>query len=254
MEPCLEEIPSPEPGIEVWTAKLEAGTTALAEYERMLSADERARAQRFHFERDRHRFIVARGILRTLVGERLGLAPAAVAFSYLAHGKPAVAGSTLDFNLSHSGNRALFALCANGRVGVDLEALDQDVDVMALARRYFHPGETAALRQLPQPLRRPAFFACWTRKEAVVKATGDGLSAAPLDTFEVSVAADAPPRILGSGRLVAADWALYTIDAVPGHAATIAVWRKAGLLTCPRKLIALPASLYGLPSARKTPA
>jgi 4'-phosphopantetheinyl transferase len=227
MEPCAERIASPEPGIEVWTAKLEAGTTRLAEYEHMLSADERARAGRFHFAQDRHRFIVARGILRTLVAGRLGLAPAAVAFSYLAHGKPAVAAeSPLDFNLSHSGNRALFALSGNGRVGVDLEALDRDVDVMALAQRFFHPGETAALRQLPQPLRRRAFFACWTRKEAVVKATGDGLLAAPMDAFEVSVAPDAPPRILASGRLVAADWSLHTIAASPGHAATVAVWRK----------------------------
>jgi 4'-phosphopantetheinyl transferase len=227
MEPCLEKITSLKPDIEVWTAKLEAGPTGLAEYASMLSADERARAGRFHFEPDRHRFIVARGILRTLIARRLGLVPAAVEFSYLAHGKPTVAAdSALDFNLSHSGNRALYAVSGNGRVGVDLEALDQDVDVMALAQRYFHPGETAALRQLPQPLRRPAFFACWTRKEAVVKATGDGLFAATLDSFEVSVAPEAPPRILASARLVAAEWSLHTIDAPPGYAATIAIWRK----------------------------
>ena len=227
MAPCPEKIMSLDPDIEVWTAKLEADTNGLAKYADLLSADERARAGRFHFEQDRHRFIVARGILRTLVGQRLGLAPVAVSFSYLAHGKPTVAvDSMLDFNLSHSGNRALFAFSRNGRVGVDLEALDGDVDVMALAQRYFHPSETAALRQLPQPLRRPAFFACWTRKEAVVKATGDGLLVAPLDTFEVSVALDAPPRILASARLVAADWSLHTIDALPGYAGTIAVWRK----------------------------
>jgi 4'-phosphopantetheinyl transferase len=227
MEPCLERVMSLKPDIEVWTAKLESGKTGLAEYAQILSPDERARAGRFHLEQDRHRFIVARGLLRTLVAERVGVAPAAVEFSYLAHGKPAVAAdSTLDFNLSHSGNRALFAFCRNGRVGVDLEALDQDLDAMALARRYFHPSETTALRQLPQPLRRPAFFACWTRKEAVVKATGDGLLAAPLDTFEVSVAPDAPPRILASTRLVAADWSLHSIDALPGYAATIAVWRR----------------------------
>lgn len=224
--PCLERIMSLEPDVEVWTARLEAGAPGLAAYARMLSADERARAGRFHLEQDRHRFIVARGILRTLVAQRLGLAPAAVAFSYLPHGKPALADSTLDFNLSHSGNRALFAFSGSGRVGVDLEALDRDLDVMALARRYFHPGETTALLQLPQPLRRPAFLACWTRKEAVVKATGDGLLAAPLDTFEVPVAPETPPRILASARLVAADWSLHTIDALPGYAATLALWRR----------------------------
>jgi 4'-phosphopantetheinyl transferase len=226
-EACIEKVLSPDPDIEVWTAKLEAGTAGLAEHASMLSADERARAGRFHFERDRHRFIVARGILRTLVAQRMGLMPARVAFTYRAYGKPAVAAdSTLDFNLSHSGNRALFAFCRKGRVGVDLEALDGDVDVMALAKRYFHPRETMALLQLPQGLRRPAFFACWTRKEAVVKATGEGLLATPLDAFEVSVAPDAPPRILAAARLVPGAWSLHTIDALPGYAATIAVWRK----------------------------
>jgi 4'-phosphopantetheinyl transferase len=229
MEARLERVVLPEPDIEVWTVKLEAGTTGLAAYARMLSDEERARAARFSFEQDRHRFIVARGILRRLVAERLGLAPDAVAFIYRDHGRPAVVGdSTLDFNLSHSGNRAMFAFSRNARVGADLEALDQDLDVMALAERYFHPNETTALRQLPQPLRRPAFFACWTRKEAIVKATGDGLLAAPLDAFEVSVAPDAPPRILAAARLVPDAWSLHTIDELPGYAATIAVWRKTG--------------------------
>jgi 4'-phosphopantetheinyl transferase len=186
----------------------------------LLSADERARADRFRFAPDRTRFTVARGVLRGLLGARLGVAPAAVGFAYGAHGKPAIAspptGAWLRFNVSHSGDVALVALARDRDVGVDVERIRPDVRSDDLARRFFSPRENAVLAALPDEARRLAFFRIWTAKEAFVKATGEGV-ARGLAGFDVVDAAGAPQLRLDEP----AQWSLRDLSVAPGYAAAV---------------------------------
>jgi len=155
----------------------------------LLSADERERAGRFAFERDRRRYIVARARLRQLLGERLGAAPESLRFVYQAHGKPALARCLgqrdLRFNVSHCGEVAAYAFTEGREVGVDIEEVRELPDADELALRFFAPDERAAYLCLPLRERLRGFFNCWTRKEAFVKALGAGLSQ-PLDAYDVS--------------------------------------------------------------------
>jgi 4'-phosphopantetheinyl transferase len=155
--------------------------------ERLLSPDERERAARFVFERDRRQFVVSRGALRVALGAYLERDPAGIAFSYGGRGKPSIADEhSVEFNVSHSGDVAVLALARGGPVGVDVEDMDRSVEVGALAERFFSREEAAHLRDLPEPHRREAFFRCWTCKEAYIKALGDGMAVA-LDSFSVNV-------------------------------------------------------------------
>jgi 4'-phosphopantetheinyl transferase len=164
-----------------------------------LSADELERAGRFRVEHARRAFVACRSALRRVLGERLGVAPAALTFTLSAHGRPSVAGGRVSFNVSHSGEVGLIAV-ADGerRIGVDVEQVRTTTDIEALAERFFHPEEAAAIAG-----RRDAFFRCWTKKEAVVKAIGQGLSH-PLETFVVDVDDDAPAPVAGVEGLTVA--------------------------------------------------
>lgn len=221
----LKRITLPPPGIEAWQARLDLPAGEVEQCAKFLSRDEHLRADRFHFEHDRRRFIVARGRLRLLLSRHLPIAPAAIVFAYMKNGKPFVAGNTaqIHFNLSHSEERALYALSRSCRLGVDIECLNRDIDWRGLASRFFTHSESTALQQLPVSSRNRAFFACWTRKEAIIKATGDGLSL-PLDQFEVTVEPDAEPRILAAATLRIADWTLYTADVGNAYVATVAAY------------------------------
>lgn len=171
--------------VHVWAAYLEemefdAGLLSA------LSGDERDRAARFHFERDRRRYERRRCLLRLLLGRFLGMEAAAVRFRYGPQGKPKLGESgALQFNLSHSDGHALFAF-ARTEVGVDLQRIRMGMDVDSMARAVFAPGEKRSLEALPADQRVVAFFRYWTRKEAYIKARGLGLSL-PLDSFEVSL-------------------------------------------------------------------
>jgi len=209
----------------VWLASLDDVTAHMLEP--TLSSDERDRAARYHFERDRSRYIVARATLRAILARYLGVAPADVRFVYGPHGKPALApehGVDFSFNLSHAGDTALYAVTRGRRVGVDLEQILPDKADVGVAGRFFSPREVATLRALPPRPRHEAFFRCWTRKEAYVKARGDGLSL-DLKSFDVSLAPVDPPALLATrpdpGE--AARWSLYDVDAGPGYAAALAV-------------------------------
>jgi len=185
----------------------------------LLSADERERAGRFAFERDRRRYIVARARLRQLLGERLGAAPESLRFVYKPHGKPALARCPgqrdLRFNVSHCGEVAAYAFAEGREVGVDIEELRELPDADDIAMRFFSRRERGAYLRLPVRQRPQGFFNCWTRKEAFIKALGEGLSH-PLESFDVSLVPGKPARLLRVGRIPASrcDWTLRSF--VPG--------------------------------------
>ena len=158
------------------------------------------RASRLRSVDDRRRYTVARGMLRLLIGHYLQCAPAGLRFRYGGNGKPAViAPRKLHFNLAHSAERAVYALSAVRPVGIDIEQVTRQVEFEQIARRFFTPKEFADLIALPTARRRRAFYRLWTAKEAVIKATGKGLSQ-PLDEFEINLASAGAPVILPAGH------------------------------------------------------
>lgn len=200
---------------------VDAATKTLAE-------DERERANRFAFRQDRERFIIARGELRRLVGESLGIPPEDVEFQYNPYGKPGLpagfSDDNLQFNVSHSQDVAVYALTRGRRVGIDIEAVRSMPDADEVAARCFSRGELEAYRSLDKEGRRTAFFNCWTRKEAFVKAVGDGLSY-PLSDFDVSLAPGEPAKILRVGELTGGEcgWELNNIDGLSGFAGAVVI-------------------------------
>ncbi len=211
--------------IHVWRAALDIAPARVESLCRILSSDERRRAARFHFERDRDRFVVARASLRILLGRYLGQDPAQLNFTYNARGKPTLAqNSSLTFNLSHSDRLALYAVARDRELGIDVERVRADLPWAELAERYFSPGEMARVRALPESQRETAFFNCWTRKEAYIKARGEGF-AVPLDQFEVSLAPGEPARLLQtqSDALEASRWSLHDLNPDEGYVGALAV-------------------------------
>jgi medium-chain acyl-[acyl-carrier-protein] hydrolase len=185
--------------VHVWRVQLDQPDERLEALRRVLAPDEVQRGERFHFEKDRRHYVAGRGILRTLLGRYLGRNPADLQFGYNPQGKPQLAGESagLRFNLAHSHGLALVALCRGREIGVDLERIRPEFAGDPVARRFFSPREVATLRALPAERRHEAFFVCWTRKEAYLKATGKGLTL-PLDCFDVSLAPDEPAALLAT--------------------------------------------------------
>ncbi len=184
--------------VHVWCARLDRSPRSVAALDRVLAADERRRAARFHFERDRRRFVCARGVLRSLLGNYLGVRPEAVEFAYGAQGKPRLATRAVDavtFNVSHSDELALFAFARGIEIGVDVEFVRSMPDAEQIAASFFSSREVGRLMSLPAVLRQDAFFSCWTRKEAYLKAMGSGL-AKPLDAFDVTFAPGEVPQLV----------------------------------------------------------
>jgi len=184
--------------VHVWRSALDVPSSKIESLGRILSEDERMRSARFHFQRDRSRFIAARASLRILIGRYLHKPPSEVKFSYTPNGKPFLAGEKevpLRFNLSHSHGLALYAVTSGREVGIDLEYSDMSLDFEAIAKRFFSVQEIAAIDSFPEHERRQAFFACWTRKEAYIKARGEGLSV-PLNSFSVSLIPGEPARLV----------------------------------------------------------
>ena len=210
-------------GVDVWAASLDDLPENSLRV--LLSADERERGERFHFERDRRRFVAARGLLRLLLGRYLDVDPAGLRFGYGPRGKPSLAGcEELRFNLSHSGGLTLLAVTRDCEVGVDIEQERPVPESEDIARHYFSAREGAELRSLGADEREAAFFRCWTRKEAFIKATGDGLSR-PLDTFDVTLASGKPARllrVLGEPEAARRFW-LEDLRPAPGFAGALAV-------------------------------
>ena len=208
--------------VDIWATVLDPPSPAIEALRQSLSSDEMARAGRFYFERHRRRFIVARGVLRRLLGTYLEMRPEQVPLTYGPYGKPAVQG--LRFNLAHSNELAVYAFSRNRELGVDVEWMRPLLDAQAIAQRYFSPQENAALNSLNQSERLAAFFRCWTRKEAYLKALGDGL-ARPLTAFDVEVGPHRPPRLLRvEGSLTELDrWTFHEVRVPEGYSAMLVI-------------------------------
>ncbi len=226
-----------EDEVHVWRAHLDLAPAQVRELLRTLTPDERARARRFRFRRDRDRFIVARGVLRAILGRYLGVDPGRLRFRYSPYGKPALADEFEDegirFNLAHSQGIALYAVSRGRDVGVDVEYVRADLADERIAERFFSPREVAMLRAVPAEQRREAFFHCWTRKEAYVKARGEGLSL-PLDQFDVSLAPGEPAALLSTpgDPPEVTRWSLRALDPGPGYIAALAVEGNGWRLRC----------------------
>lgn len=201
--------------IHIWRASQTVEPAVLARLHAPLDADEKARAERFVFQRDRDRFIAAHGILRELLAGYIGCAPAGIGFDYGPQGKPSLrptdstASRTADatsrfdrartvsrvrFNMSHSQGLAAFAFALDRELGIDVELIRADFGGEDIAKRYFSRDEVAELMSLPPEMRAEAFFLCWSRKEAYIKARGQGLQI-PLTSFSVSLTPGAPERL-----------------------------------------------------------
>jgi len=186
--------------VHVWRAQLDAPEAVIHQLRETLDPAEVARADRFHFEKDRRQFVIGRGLLRTILGRYLNLKPHALRFGYAAQGKPFLMeigddASSCCFNLSHSAGVVLIAVTANRESGIDLERIRPEFANETIAEEFFSSQEIAALRGLPTHAQPEAFFNCWTRKEAYLKARADGLSF-PLSQLSVSLIPGEPAALL----------------------------------------------------------
>jgi len=211
----------------VWLALDEAELDP-DEFSASLAAEEHERASRYFFPRDRRRYVLRHGILRSLLAERLACSPREVRLRYNEFGKPSLEGSAIRFSLSHSRGMALYAFAEGIELGCDIEYRDAAMATSGIAQRFFSRAELETLGRLAGDARIEAFFNCWTRKEAFVKALGRGLSL-PLDSFDVSLA-PGEPASLGRG---CAGWAVESLDlhadyaaAVVAQAARLSVWPR----------------------------
>ena len=214
------------PGVvHLWQRRLHASGAEVSACYRLLSNEEQERARRFLVERARNEFILTRGTLRSLLARYLGSTPQEVRFRYAVRGKPALeGGSDLSFNVSHTDGLALMAFVKRRAIGVDVENLDRNIESERLAERFFSERERQALRPLRGDELQAAFFRCWTRKEAYIKAKGEGLSL-PLHQFDVSIAEGDQAALLVTrpDPEEAARWTVRDVPFGPGYAAAVAV-------------------------------
>ena len=226
----------PAEAVHIWRVTLDANATSLGRLEQHLSADERARAARFRFDRDRRHFVAARGSLRELVSLYLNTLPDRLDFRYGAHGKPHLAQqgrSDLRLNVSHSSGTALIAVTQGREVGVDIEHISVDIAVEELADTVFSAPEKRSLTHLDGKIKRKAFFRFWTRKEAYIKADGRGVSL-PLGRIDVSSSEDRVAILdeAESTWRTCERWMLRTFGVAPDHAAALAAEGQDWHLVC----------------------
>ena len=210
--------------IRIWRVPLDAFFEEDARLEGVLSLDETDRAHRYFFDRDRRRFIIGRAVLRLILAGYLGTEAEQVKINYGKHGKPSLAepNAGVRFNVSHSQEIALIAVAHGREVGVDVEFVRQLTDQEQLLTWNFSSCEVAAYRQLPCQQQQAAFFAGWTRKEAYLKARGEGLSI-PLDSFAVSLGSDDPAALLEVRHdpMEPARWGMANLSVAPGYAGAL---------------------------------
>lgn len=213
--------------VHVWRVFLDQPNSLIEGLAKTLSEEEQNRAERFYFQKDRNHFLVARGVLRDILGRYLNQEPEQFIFNYNEYGKPVLANEVdgeLAFNLSHSGGIALYGMTLGRDVGIDIERIRPEFVSDQIAERFFSPKEAKMLRSLAGDQQKEAFFNCWTRKEAFIKATGQGVSFG-LDNFSVSLMPQEPVALLSvKGDAIEADhWSLNKLDVQTGFKAALAV-------------------------------
>jgi 4'-phosphopantetheinyl transferase len=214
--------------IQVWSIRLDPPAERVEQLGRFLAADEWQRANRFRFEKHRRQFVVGRGALRVLLGAYLNTPPEAVQFRYGPRGKPFLASpqdaASLQFNLSNSDELALAGFVGGPEIGVDIEYLRPMPDCEKISERFFSQSEREVLRGIPPSRKEEAFFNCWTRKEAYLKAVGEGL-AASLDSFDVTLAPGDPPRMLTleGDAARAARWSFHHLRPADDYIGAVAI-------------------------------
>jgi len=229
--PCLwQKSTSPatlaNAAIHVWCVYLRQPIHKISQLAQHLSLDEHERADRFVFDRDRGKYIVARGTLRLILGHYLHTPPEQLQFRYGLQNKPYLAkiDNHLQFNLAHSHNLALYAITRHQELGVDIEAIRPMDDKEQMAQRFFSAAEYTTLVSLPEEQKLVGFFNCWTRKEAFLKATGEGLTR-PLDQFNVSLTPGVPAELLSiEGSTQAAEqWSLFELKPAEEYIGAVAI-------------------------------
>lgn len=225
---CPSELPRGD--VRLWQRQLQASAAEVSACTQLLSTEERERALRFRVEHARNTFVLTRATLRCLLAQYLGSTPQEVCFRYECNGKPVFAGNCgLVFNVSHTEGLALLAFAKERAIGVDVEKVRSEIEVEMLAERFFSIRERKALQALAGDELRAAFFRCWTRKEAYIKAKGDGLSL-PLHEFDVSIEASDCDALLATrpDPAEAGRWTLCDVSIGPGYAAAVAVTSDEG--------------------------
>jgi 4'-phosphopantetheinyl transferase len=214
--------------VDIWHMDIAGETDNLHQYRSLLSQDEARRADRFHFEKHRTRFIKARAGMRQVLAGYTAIAAEALTFSYGTNGKPKLSEeskkSGISFNLSHSDDIAILAVTRGLTVGIDVERINPEFATEEIASRFFSAAEVECLQALPVAERVDGFFSCWTRKEAYIKALGDGLSL-PLDSFEVAFGPGTPAALLRvkTDPSEVTRWSMYDIAVAPGYRAALVV-------------------------------
>ncbi len=212
--------------VHVWRASLNHSHHRLQHLHGTLVSEEWDRAVRFHFERDGRHYIAARGLLREILSRYLKLSPGSLRFKYTSYGKPYLTdecgGEWLRFNVSHSGELALYAISRQRELGVDIEQVRTNIEHRQIASAFFSEHEIKLLGALPEHLQEEAFFLCWTRKEAYIKGIGEGLSL-PLHSFDVSLTPGSPASLLAVRGDVqeARRWTLRSLEPGPGYFAAL---------------------------------
>lgn len=217
--------------VDIWDIDLSGEKDGVEFCRGLLAPDEIERADRFYFEKHRRRYTVGRAALRQILGRYLDFAPEKLIFAYGEKGKPELAGgleeSGIQFNLSNSDEAALLGVTQGLTVGVDIELINPEFATREIAERFFSAPEVQCLRALPAEIQSEAFFSCWTRKEAYIKALGEGLSV-PLDSFEVAFAPDVPAALLAVrvNPAEVARWSMYNIEVDKRYKAAVVVQGK----------------------------
>jgi 4'-phosphopantetheinyl transferase len=225
--------------VHLWIAKLDCSGPLLNELAKTLSVDEAERADSFLFARDRGRFIARRGILRAIISRYLGCSPEETRFTYNPNGKPKLGpmqGSTRDlrFNLSHCADMALYGVTRGRELGVDVESIRDGMPWRALAASFFTRAEVAQLDRCPPHQRATGFFTCWARKEAYVKASGEGLSAS-LHSRQVSLTPDEAPGLLTALKPEELErWSVWEVPLGDGFAGALVTEGHPSQIRCLR--------------------
>ena len=232
--PAVDLVPG---DIHIWRAKLDLPDSTVQEYELLLCGQEKMKAAKYHFKRDRNRFVVGRALLKTYLAKYLNIAPSKIRICNGKNGKPYLYGAVNDrdlrFNLSHSEDCALYAFARRNEIGVDIEKMQAFPEMSSLAERFFSKRECALINALSINDRVIAFFTFWTRKEAISKLTGNGLQQA-LEKLDVALPqskAFCSPKSAYSSK-ISSRYFIRDLHPWPGFVATVAAVRDIGKICC----------------------